>query len=98
MSDELWAIVEACWAHKPSDRPDMGKVSGLIMASLQVDHHKDAVRADEEAVQYHRRMAKTDPTAAKDLQLEDSIRSSEGTGTQLLTFRDRSTGLLNFNV
>ncbi|KAJ7869354.1 kinase-like domain-containing protein, partial [Mycena leptocephala] len=21
MSDRLWAIVEACWAHKPSDRP-----------------------------------------------------------------------------
>ncbi|KAJ6610861.1 kinase-like domain-containing protein [Mycena sp. CBHHK59/15] len=33
MSDGLWAIVEACWAHKPSDRPDMDKVSGLIMAS-----------------------------------------------------------------
>jgi hypothetical protein len=33
MSDRLWAIVEACWAHKPSDRPDMNKVSGLILAS-----------------------------------------------------------------
>ncbi|KAJ7799180.1 kinase-like domain-containing protein [Mycena olivaceomarginata] len=33
MSDGLWAIVEACWAHKASDRPDMDKVSGLIMAS-----------------------------------------------------------------
>ncbi|KAJ7936914.1 kinase-like domain-containing protein [Mycena leptocephala] len=33
MSDGLWAIVEACWVHKPSDRPDMNKVLGLIMAS-----------------------------------------------------------------
>ncbi|KAJ7114239.1 kinase-like domain-containing protein [Mycena epipterygia] len=33
MSDRLWATVEACWAHKPSDRPDMYKVSGLIMSS-----------------------------------------------------------------
>jgi len=33
MSDGLWAIVEACWAHNPSDRPAMGKVLGLIMAS-----------------------------------------------------------------
>ncbi|KAJ7706511.1 kinase-like domain-containing protein, partial [Mycena olivaceomarginata] len=33
MSDGLWAIVEACWAHKPSDRPDIDKVSGLIVAS-----------------------------------------------------------------
>ncbi|KAJ7933025.1 kinase-like domain-containing protein, partial [Mycena leptocephala] len=36
MSDRLWAILEACWAHKPSDRPDMGTVLerlGLIMAS-----------------------------------------------------------------
>ncbi|KAJ7843188.1 kinase-like domain-containing protein [Mycena olivaceomarginata] len=32
MSDRLWATVEACWAHKPSDRPDMDKVSGLIMS------------------------------------------------------------------
>ncbi|KAJ7266619.1 kinase-like domain-containing protein, partial [Mycena rebaudengoi] len=31
MSDELWAIVEACWAHEPSDRPDMDKVSELIL-------------------------------------------------------------------
>ncbi|KAJ7266661.1 kinase-like domain-containing protein [Mycena rebaudengoi] len=30
MSDQLWAIVEACWAHKPSDRPDMHKVSELL--------------------------------------------------------------------
>jgi hypothetical protein len=29
MSDGLWAIVEACWVHKPSDRPDMNKVVGL---------------------------------------------------------------------
>ncbi|KAJ7936955.1 kinase-like domain-containing protein [Mycena leptocephala] len=33
MSDELWAIVEACWVHKPSDRPDMDKVLDLIMVS-----------------------------------------------------------------
>ncbi|KAJ6527617.1 kinase-like domain-containing protein [Mycena vulgaris] len=33
MSDGLWAIVGACWAHEPSDRPDMNKVSGLIMVS-----------------------------------------------------------------
>ncbi|KAJ6527610.1 kinase-like domain-containing protein [Mycena vulgaris] len=33
MSDGLWAIVEACWAHEPSDRPDMDNVSGLILAS-----------------------------------------------------------------
>jgi hypothetical protein len=33
MSDGLWAIVEACWAHKPSDRPDMGTVLGLIVVS-----------------------------------------------------------------
>jgi hypothetical protein len=33
MSDELWAIVEACWAHNPSDRPDMKKVLELIMGS-----------------------------------------------------------------
>ncbi|KAJ6589579.1 kinase-like domain-containing protein [Mycena capillaripes] len=33
MSDGLWAIVEACSTHKPSDRPDMHKVVGLIMAS-----------------------------------------------------------------
>ncbi|KAJ7936978.1 kinase-like domain-containing protein [Mycena leptocephala] len=33
MSDRLWATVEACWAHKPSDRPDMDKVLELIMAS-----------------------------------------------------------------
>ncbi|KAJ6616926.1 kinase-like domain-containing protein [Mycena sp. CBHHK59/15] len=33
MSDGLWAIVEACWAHKASDRADMDKVPGLIMAS-----------------------------------------------------------------
>ncbi|KAJ6589590.1 kinase-like domain-containing protein, partial [Mycena capillaripes] len=26
MSDRLWDIVEACWTHKPSDRPDMDKV------------------------------------------------------------------------
>ncbi|KAJ7114227.1 kinase-like domain-containing protein [Mycena epipterygia] len=32
MSDRLWATVEACWAHKPSDRPDMYKVLGLIMS------------------------------------------------------------------
>ncbi|KAJ7328342.1 kinase-like domain-containing protein [Mycena albidolilacea] len=32
MSDWLWATVEACWAHKPSDRPDMDQVSGLIMS------------------------------------------------------------------
>jgi hypothetical protein len=33
MSDGLWAIVEASWAHKPSDRPDMDKVvSKLIMS------------------------------------------------------------------
>ncbi|KAJ7508890.1 kinase-like domain-containing protein [Mycena galericulata] len=32
MSDRLWATVEACWAHEPSDRPDMVKVSGLIMS------------------------------------------------------------------
>ncbi|KAJ7266685.1 kinase-like domain-containing protein [Mycena rebaudengoi] len=33
MSDELWAIVEACWTHEPSDRPDMDKVvSELINA------------------------------------------------------------------
>ncbi|KAF7358029.1 hypothetical protein MVEN_00850100 [Mycena venus] len=32
MSDRLWATVEACWAHKPSDRPEMDKVSGLIMS------------------------------------------------------------------
>ncbi|KAJ6589563.1 kinase-like domain-containing protein [Mycena capillaripes] len=32
MSDRLWATVEACWAHKPSDRPDMDNVSGLIMS------------------------------------------------------------------
>ncbi|KAJ6589506.1 kinase-like domain-containing protein [Mycena capillaripes] len=32
MSDRLWATVEACWAHKPSDRPDMDKASGLIMS------------------------------------------------------------------
>jgi hypothetical protein len=70
----------------------------LIMAWLQVDHHKDAVRADDEAVQYHRRTAKKNPTVAKDLKLEDSIRCPEATGTQLLTVRDRSTGLLNFNV
>ncbi|KAJ6563663.1 hypothetical protein DFH09DRAFT_1158670, partial [Mycena vulgaris] len=30
MSDGLWAIVEACWAHKPSNRPDMSKVLGLV--------------------------------------------------------------------
>ncbi|KAJ6616210.1 kinase-like domain-containing protein, partial [Mycena sp. CBHHK59/15] len=33
ISDGLWAIVEACWAHEPSDRPDMDEVSGLIIAS-----------------------------------------------------------------
>ncbi|KAJ7114223.1 kinase-like domain-containing protein [Mycena epipterygia] len=33
MSDGLWATVEACWAHKPSDRPDMGEVPGLIMSA-----------------------------------------------------------------
>ncbi|KAJ6589544.1 kinase-like domain-containing protein [Mycena capillaripes] len=33
MSDGLWDIVEACWTHKPSDRPDMHKVVGLIMPS-----------------------------------------------------------------
>jgi hypothetical protein len=33
MSNRLWAIVEACWAHGPSDRPDMDKVLELIMAS-----------------------------------------------------------------
>ncbi|KAJ7760919.1 kinase-like domain-containing protein [Mycena metata] len=33
MSDGLWAIVEACWAHEPSDRPDMNKVSELIISS-----------------------------------------------------------------
>ncbi|KAJ7702101.1 kinase-like domain-containing protein [Mycena metata] len=33
ISDGLWAIIEACWAHKPSDRPDMATVLGLIMAS-----------------------------------------------------------------
>ncbi|KAJ7799592.1 hypothetical protein B0H14DRAFT_3787654 [Mycena olivaceomarginata] len=33
ISDRLWAIVEACWAHKPSDRPDIDKASGLIVAS-----------------------------------------------------------------
>ncbi|KAJ7099011.1 kinase-like domain-containing protein [Mycena epipterygia] len=33
MSDRLWATVEACWAHEPSDRPDMGKVPGLIMSA-----------------------------------------------------------------
>ncbi|KAJ6456529.1 kinase-like domain-containing protein [Mycena sanguinolenta] len=32
MPDRLWAIVEACWAHEPSDRPDMNKVSELIMS------------------------------------------------------------------
>ncbi|KAJ7266652.1 kinase-like domain-containing protein [Mycena rebaudengoi] len=32
MSDGLWAIVEACWAHEPLDRFDMHKVSELIMA------------------------------------------------------------------
>ncbi|KAJ7266623.1 kinase-like domain-containing protein [Mycena rebaudengoi] len=32
MSDELWAIVETCWAHEPSDRLGMDKVSELIMA------------------------------------------------------------------
>ncbi|KAJ7266687.1 kinase-like domain-containing protein [Mycena rebaudengoi] len=32
MSDDLWAIVEACWEHKPSDRPDMDEVLELIMA------------------------------------------------------------------
>jgi serine/threonine-protein kinase TNNI3K len=32
MSDRLWATVEACWAHNPSDRPDMCEVSGLIMS------------------------------------------------------------------
>ncbi|KAJ6589560.1 kinase-like domain-containing protein, partial [Mycena capillaripes] len=33
MSDRLWATVEACWAHEPSDRPDMEIASGLIMSS-----------------------------------------------------------------
>ncbi|KAF7358034.1 Kinase-like protein [Mycena venus] len=33
MSDGLWATVKACWAHKPSDRHDMDKVSELIKAS-----------------------------------------------------------------
>ncbi|KAJ6589561.1 kinase-like domain-containing protein [Mycena capillaripes] len=33
MSDGLWAIVEACWTHKPSDRPDMRKVLEFIKAS-----------------------------------------------------------------
>ncbi|KAF8198255.1 kinase-like domain-containing protein [Mycena galopus ATCC 62051] len=33
MSDRLWAIVEACWAHQPSDRPEMNEILGLIMAS-----------------------------------------------------------------
>ncbi|KAJ7333210.1 kinase-like domain-containing protein, partial [Mycena albidolilacea] len=26
MSDRLWAIVEGCWVHKPSGRPDMNKM------------------------------------------------------------------------
>ncbi|KAJ6524434.1 kinase-like domain-containing protein, partial [Mycena vulgaris] len=30
MSDRLWATVEACWEHKPSDRPDMYEVSELV--------------------------------------------------------------------
>jgi serine/threonine protein kinase len=32
MSDRLWTIVQACWAHGPSDRPDMDKVLELIMS------------------------------------------------------------------
>ncbi|KAJ7266628.1 kinase-like domain-containing protein [Mycena rebaudengoi] len=32
MSDQLWATVEACWVHEPSDRPDMHKVSEIIIA------------------------------------------------------------------
>ncbi|KAJ7202438.1 hypothetical protein C8J57DRAFT_1735729 [Mycena rebaudengoi] len=26
ISDQLWGTVEACWAHEPSDRPDMDRV------------------------------------------------------------------------
>ncbi|KAJ7790952.1 kinase-like domain-containing protein [Mycena leptocephala] len=33
MSDRLWATVEDCWAHKPSDRPDMDKASRHIMST-----------------------------------------------------------------
>ncbi|KAJ7456006.1 kinase-like domain-containing protein [Mycena galericulata] len=32
MSDKLWGTVEACCAHKPSDRPHMDKASKLIMS------------------------------------------------------------------
>ncbi|KAJ7447963.1 kinase-like domain-containing protein [Mycena latifolia] len=32
MSDRLWATVQACWAHEPSDRPNMYEVLGLIMS------------------------------------------------------------------
>ncbi|KAJ7646306.1 kinase-like domain-containing protein, partial [Mycena polygramma] len=31
MSNKLWETVEACWAHNPSDRPDMERVLELIL-------------------------------------------------------------------
>ncbi|KAJ7348096.1 kinase-like domain-containing protein [Mycena albidolilacea] len=45
MSDRLWVTVEACWAHKPSDRPDMYEVSGHIMSPDSSGRCAD-IRAD----------------------------------------------------
>jgi len=30
MSDDLWNLVEACWSHKISDRPNMATVVDLM--------------------------------------------------------------------